>query len=64
MSRALRGRLATFTRLSCLLRDRLTEQSVEVHRRNHQRREPTFNYQIVDRLASVGEQNSWCDGRE
>ena len=53
MSSALRGRLATFTRanhftgftrLGRLLRDRLTEQGVEVHRRNHQRREPTFNH--------------------
>ena len=40
MSSALRGglailsRVAVFTRLGCLLRNRLTEQGIEVHRRN------------------------------
>ena len=70
MSGALGGRLATlarvtrFTRLSCLLRNRLTEQGVEVDRRNHQRREAAFDHQVIDCLSGVGEQNSGCDRRE
>ena len=58
MSGALGGRLATFTRvtrLSCLLRNRLTEQRVEVDRRNHQRGETAFDHQVIDCLPGLGE---------